>query len=135
MALNLLTVRKIEAAQPRDKAYSLQDGGSLFLRVQTNGSKLWWYRYRLGDAAKIFSIGVFPKVSLEAARKDRDWARALVREESRRQFEAMQAALPALNKDFAAKGWPEIRIGPVVACSMNPRRLSTEVRASASTCM
>lgn len=80
MALNLLTVRKIEAAQPRDKAYSLQDGGSLFLRVQTNGSKLWWYRYRLGDAAKIFSIGVFPKVSLEAARKDRDWARALVRE-------------------------------------------------------
>ena len=80
MALNLLTVRKIEAAQPRDKAYSLQDGGSLFLRVQTNGSKLWWYRYRLGDAAKIFSIGVFPKVSLEAARKDRDWARALVHE-------------------------------------------------------
>ncbi|WP_193073118.1 tyrosine-type recombinase/integrase [Pseudomonas sp. FME51] len=80
MALNILTVRKIEAAKPRDKAYSLQDGGSLFLRVQTNGSKLWWYRYRLGGAAKIFSIGAFPKVTLEAARTDRDWARGLVRE-------------------------------------------------------
>ncbi|VFR31896.1 Integrase [plant metagenome] len=80
MALNLLTTRKIETAQPRDKPYLLKDGGSLFLRVQPNGSKLWWYRYRLGSAAANFSIGVFPKVTLEAARKDRDWAKAQVRE-------------------------------------------------------
>lgn len=80
MALNLLTVRKIETAQPRDKAYLLKDGGSLFLRVQTNGSKLWWYRYRLGGAAKIYSIGVYPNVPLGVARQERDWAKAQVRE-------------------------------------------------------
>lgn len=80
MALNLLTVRKIETAQARDKPYLLKDGGSLFVRIQPNGSKLWWYRYRLGNAPQTYSIGVFPKVTLETARKERDWARAMVRE-------------------------------------------------------
>lgn len=70
-----LTVRKIETARPRQKAYLLKDGGSLFLRVQPSRSRLWWYRYRVGGAAHIFSIGVFPKVTLEVARKQRDWAR------------------------------------------------------------
>lgn len=80
MAQNLLTVRRIETAQARPKAYTLRDGGSLFLRIQPNGSKLWWYRYRLGKVAQIYSIGVFPKVTLEAARQERDWATILVRE-------------------------------------------------------
>ena len=80
MALNLLTVRKIETAQAKPKAYTLRDGGSLFLRIQPNGSKLWWYRYRLGNAAQVYSIGPFPKVTLEAARQERDWARNLIRE-------------------------------------------------------
>src|SRR5690606_4418550 len=80
MARNLLTVRKIETAKPEPKPYMLRDGGSLFLRIQPNGSKLWWYRYRLGQSQQNFSIGVFPNVSLEAARKERDWARSMVRE-------------------------------------------------------
>ncbi|KEZ78237.1 tyrosine-type recombinase/integrase [Salinisphaera hydrothermalis] len=79
MAQNLLSVRKIEAAQPQPKAYLLRDGGSLFLRVQPNGSKLWWFRYRLGGVAQTYSIGIFPKVTLEAARTERDWARGLVK--------------------------------------------------------
>jgi len=80
MASNLLTVRKIETARAKPKPYTLRDGGSLFLRVQSNGSKLWWYRYRLGAAAQIFSIGVFPTITLEAARDARDWAHTLVRD-------------------------------------------------------
>lgn len=80
MALNLLTVRKIETAQPKDKPYMLKDGGSLFVRIQPNGSKLWWYRYRLGNSPQTYSIGIFPKVTLESARKERDWARELIRE-------------------------------------------------------
>lgn len=80
MGLNLLSVRRVETAQPQPKPYSLKDGGSLFLRIQANGSKLWWYRYRLGKVAQIFSIGVFPAVSLEAARRERDWAQKHVRE-------------------------------------------------------
>src|SRR3546814_6645854 len=79
-ALNLLSARKVETAQPKSKVYQLRDGGSLFLRIQPNGSKLWWYRYRLGGAGQVYSIGVYPKVTLEAARADRDRATALDRQ-------------------------------------------------------
>ena len=78
-ALNLLSARKVETAQPRPRVYQLRDGGSLFLRVQPNGSKLWWYRYRLGGAEQVYSIGVYPKITLEAARAERDRAKTLVR--------------------------------------------------------
>ncbi len=80
MASNILTVRRIETARAQPKPYALRDGGSLFLRVQPNGSKLWWYRYRLGSAPQVYSIGVFPTITLEAARDARDWAHTLVRE-------------------------------------------------------
>src|SRR3546814_2117345 len=53
-ALNLLSARKVETAQPKSKVYQLRDGGSLFLRIQPNGSKLWWYRYRLGGAGQVY---------------------------------------------------------------------------------
>src|SRR3546814_2723127 len=78
-ALSLLTARKVETEQPKSKVYQLRDGGSLFLRVQPNGSKLWWCRYRLGGAGQVYSIGVYPKVTLEAARAERDRAKALVK--------------------------------------------------------
>lgn len=78
-ALNLLSARKVETAQPRPKVYQLRDGGSLFLRVQPNGSKLWWYRYRLGGTEQVYSIGVYPKITLEAARAERDRAKSLVK--------------------------------------------------------
>jgi len=77
--LNLLSARKVETAQPKPKVYQLRDGGSLFLRVQPNGSKLWWYRYRLGGAEQVYSIGMYPKITLEAARAERDRAKALVK--------------------------------------------------------
>lgn len=80
MALKLLTVRELEAAKAKPKAYTLRDGGSLFLRVQPNGSKLWWYRYRLGNVPAIYSIGSFPQVTLEVARRQREWASNMVRE-------------------------------------------------------
>jgi hypothetical protein len=79
MALNLLTARKVEAAQPLPKVYQLRDGGSLFLRIQPNGSKLWWFRYRLAGVGQVYSIGVFPKVTLEIARHERAWAQAPVK--------------------------------------------------------
>jgi len=70
--LNLLSARKVETAQPKPKVYQLRDGGSLFLRVQPNGSKLWWYRYRLGGVEQVYSIGMYPKITLEAARAEFD---------------------------------------------------------------
>lgn len=78
MAINLLTARKVETAPIKDKPYWLKDGGSLFLLVQPNGSKLWRYRYRIGGRPNMFAIGKFPEVTLERARQEHDAARALV---------------------------------------------------------
>lgn len=79
MAINLLSARKVETTAAQSKPYFLKDGGSLFLAVQPNGSKLWRYRYRIEGRPQIYAIGKFPEVSLEAARAARDKARELVK--------------------------------------------------------
>jgi len=78
MATHLLTTRQVETAAPTAAPYWLKDGGSLFLYVTAQGSKLWRYRYRIGTAARVYSIGRFPEVDLKAARSARDAARRLV---------------------------------------------------------
>jgi integrase len=79
MAIKLLSARKVETTLPQAEPYWLRDGGSLFLFVQANGSKLWRYRYRIGGKPQIYSIGMYPAVTLEGARAERDRARVLVK--------------------------------------------------------
>lgn len=64
-----LNDKAIQAAQPKEKQYTLGDGGNLFLVVKPNGSKLWWLRYRFADKAKTLSIGQYPIVTLKEARE------------------------------------------------------------------
>lgn len=80
MAINLLTARKINTAAPQEKPYWIKDGGSLFLYVTPGGGRLWRYRYRIGNTARVYSIGKYPDVGLDAARRERDRARELVRQ-------------------------------------------------------
>jgi len=40
-----LTSRQIELSKPKDKNYSLTDGGGLSLLVHPDGSKAWLFRY------------------------------------------------------------------------------------------
>ena len=75
-----LTDTAIRNAKPKDKAYKLLDGNGLFLLVTHNGSRLWRYRYRIGDAENLFAIGEYPAISLQQAREQRDAARRLVKE-------------------------------------------------------
>jgi hypothetical protein len=66
-----LSDTKIRNAKPADKEYSLADGQGLSVRVQTNGTKIWLYRYRFGGKRRNMSFGVFPAVSLKMAREKR----------------------------------------------------------------
>ncbi|MFC4160696.1 tyrosine-type recombinase/integrase [Chitinimonas lacunae] len=79
MASNLLTARKVETATAQEKDYWLRDGASLFLFVTRSGGKLWRYRYRIDNSPQIYAIGRYPEVTLEAARKERDRVRELVK--------------------------------------------------------
>lgn len=78
MALNLLSIRNINTAPIQVRPYWLKDGGSLFLHIQPNGSKLWRYRYRLDGRAQVYAIGRYPGITLAEARSERDRAKNLV---------------------------------------------------------
>ncbi len=71
-------------AKPKNAAYKLADGGGLFLLVTVStesnpkGSKLWRYRYRIGDNENLYAIGAYPEIGLERVRKERERARELV---------------------------------------------------------
>lgn len=73
--LNKLTEVAVRSAKPADHARKLADGGGMYLLVQPSGTKGWRLKYRVGGTEKLLSLGVYPEVSLAAARKRRDVAR------------------------------------------------------------
>lgn len=73
-----LTDIKAKNAKPLEKEYKLTDGFGMFLRVTPKGSKYWQMAYRFEGKLKLFSIGVYPAVSLSDARQRRDEARRLL---------------------------------------------------------
>jgi integrase len=70
-----LTDTAIRNAKPGDKPKKLFDGGGLYLEVAPNGGKWWRLKYRFEGKEKRLSLGVYPTVSLKAARQRRDEAR------------------------------------------------------------
>jgi len=69
-----LTAAFVKQAKPRDKAFSLVDGGGLYLLVKQAG-KYWRYNYRYCGKQKTLSLGVYPDISLAEARKRHQTAR------------------------------------------------------------
>jgi integrase len=70
-----LTDTALRSAKPRAKAFKLFDGGGLYLEVSPAGGKWWRWKYRHGGKEKRLSLGVYPDVSLKAARAKREAAR------------------------------------------------------------
>ena len=65
----------VKNAKPTKKSQKLFDGGGMYLLVQPNGGKWWRLKYRVKRKEKLISLGVYPDVSLKAARDKRDDAR------------------------------------------------------------
>lgn len=64
------------AVCPTDKKrVRLADSGGLYLEVAPNGSKRWFWKYRLGGLEKRLALGSYPDTGLTAARKARDLAK------------------------------------------------------------
>ncbi|MBD2779923.1 tyrosine-type recombinase/integrase [Xenorhabdus szentirmaii] len=64
----MLTIKQIESAKLKDKAYRLADGGGLFIFISKTGSKIWRFRYRKDGKEQTHVIGAYPEVSLVTAR-------------------------------------------------------------------
>ena len=107
-----LTDTAVRNAKPREKAYKLTDGGSLFLLVTPSGSKLWRYRYRLAGIENLFAVGEYPAMGVQQAREARDAARRLVREgihpaQHRRASRLVTATEAANTFEAVAREWIE----------------------------
>lgn len=74
-----LTDTSCRNTKPTDKIIKLTDSHGLYLEVKPNGSKLWRYRYKIGGKENLYAIGEYPKISLAAARTERDEAKKLVK--------------------------------------------------------
>ncbi len=75
-----LTETKVRNAKAQDKPYRLTDGGGMYLEVATTGSKYWRWKYRFDGKEKRLALGVYPEVTLAAARLKRDAQRKLLKE-------------------------------------------------------
>jgi len=74
-----LTELGVRKAKPSSKPKKLSDGGGLFLLLHPNGSKYWRMKYRFMGKEKLLAIGVWPEVSLIAAREKRNEAKQLLK--------------------------------------------------------
>jgi integrase len=62
-----LTATAVKQAKPASKAYKIWDGGSLYLLVKPQG-KYWRFNYRFAGKRKTLALGIYPDISLKAAR-------------------------------------------------------------------
>lgn len=72
----MLSVVQIRALKPTDRPYKVADADGLYLLVQPSGALLWRFRYRIAGIERKLSIGSFPDVTLQQARRLRDAGRA-----------------------------------------------------------
>ncbi|MFV8819688.1 tyrosine-type recombinase/integrase [Haliea sp. E17] len=70
-----LTATQVKEAKAESKSRKLADGRGLYLLIQPNGAKYWRYKYRYAGKEKVLALGVYPEVSLKAARQAHQKAR------------------------------------------------------------
>jgi integrase len=73
-----LTDTEIKTTKPGLEPVKLTDGGGMFLLVNSTGSKLWRYQYRVKGKRKLMALGAYPDVSLKQAREKHQAARQLL---------------------------------------------------------
>jgi len=71
-SIDLLKDIEIKKAKPKDKNYFFNDGGGLRLKVKTNGSKIWEFRYTFNGKRRETTFKSYPITSLKSARTKRN---------------------------------------------------------------
>jgi integrase len=66
----------LNAAKTADKAYTLTDGGGLYVEVLPGGSKVWRYTFRVDGRRPKVTIGPYPQISIVDARDAHEKMRA-----------------------------------------------------------
>ena len=111
-----LTATQVKQAQPGEKARKLADGQGLYLLIQPNGARYWRYNYRYAGKRKTLALGVYPDVSLKAARSAHQEARGKlangVDPGAVRKVEKLTRHLAAAESfEAVATEWQQVRLG------------------------
>jgi integrase len=75
-----LTDMQCRTAKPKDKPYKVFDSEGLYLEVLPSGGRYWRLKYRLHGKERRQAIGIYPKVTLLAARLERDRIKGEIRQ-------------------------------------------------------
>jgi integrase len=73
-----LTDTRIRSAKSKAKPFKLSDGGGLYVIITRDEARYWRMDYRFAGKRRTLAIGVYPTVTLAAARTRREEARALL---------------------------------------------------------
>ncbi len=118
---------QVKNAKAKDKPYKLADGGGLYLLVTPAGGKGWRLKYLFQGKEKLISLGTYPEIGLQEARKKRDINKELLSsgidpsdnrkaaklagaERAANNFEAIAREWLAKNKD----GWAKTHYDKIV---------------------
>ena len=106
----MLTDTKIRKTKPNGKTFHLKDGRGLFLEITPKGGKWWRFRYRFEGKENRLSLGVYPDISLQMARKRREELRTLAAQginpgEERKARKASVTAKKANTFEVVAREW------------------------------
>ena len=117
-----LTNTEVKQAKPKEKVYTLSDGGGLQLRIKPNGSKLWLLDYIKPYSKKrtSLSFGSYPDLSLAEARKKRDTAKGLLAKnidpkEHRDEKSRLDGIVHSNTLEHIATKWLEVKKSKVSA--------------------
>jgi integrase len=113
-----LTDANARAARPREKSYKLYDDDGLFLLVTPAGGRLWRFRYRFAGKQKELSLGHYPRVGLQEARRKRNSARQALEdsrdpaaEKADKKRAARAAILQSQSFESVANEWHSAQAG------------------------
>lgn len=67
-------------AAKAESGKKLGDGNGLFLFITSTGSAIWRIKYRIDGKEKLYAVGPYPAISLDAARIELGEVKALLRE-------------------------------------------------------
>lgn len=103
-------------AKPTTKPRKLADSNGLYLEVMPNGSKYWRMKYRFQGKEKRLALGVYPEVSLDAAREARSLARKQLADgldpsEEKKRSKLQQSLNHENSFEVIAREWHESRAG------------------------
>lgn len=111
-----LTDTEIRQAKPGDKEYNLSDGQGLCLRVKPSGSKIWLFNYYrpITKVRTNIGLGIYPEVTLAAARKKKNQFRTLVADgvdpnDHREEAKRSQTAQLANTFEHITRKWLELK--------------------------